>query len=161
MQDGAAEGHALLQDWLSILAAQYNRHILGLSGDTAMQVTARLQPARRQDSLRLPLAHDQVSTQMKLWRKALVCRHLQADVAFESVEALQAVPRLTYGLLRSPLLVRRPDDHPDAATAARLLWVRTPHNSCKCGRFGLQAHWLWCVPSRRCHSHSSEDRMSL
>lgn len=45
-------------------------------------------------------------------------------MAFEAVEALQPVPRLTYGLLRSPLLVRRPDDHPDAATAARLLWVR-------------------------------------
>lgn len=85
-EDGAAEGHALLQDWLSILAAQYNRHILGLSGDTAMQ----------------------------------------ADVAFEAVEALQPVPRLTYGLLRSPLLVRRPDDHPDAATAARLLWAGLP-----------------------------------
>lgn len=47
----------------------------------------------------------------------------QADVAFEAVEALQPIPRLTYGLLRSPLLVRRPDDHPDSATAARLLWV--------------------------------------
>ncbi len=49
--------------------------------------------------------------------------HVQADVAFEAVEALQAVPRLAYGLLRSPLLVRRPGDHPDTATAARLLWV--------------------------------------
>ena len=47
----------------------------------------------------------------------------QADVAFEALEALQPIPRLTYGLLRSPLLVRRPDDHPDSATAARLLWV--------------------------------------
>lgn len=37
-QDGAAEGHALVQDWLAILAAQYNRHILGLSGAAAAQV---------------------------------------------------------------------------------------------------------------------------
>jgi len=54
-------------------------------------------------------------------------------VAFEAVEALQAVPRLAYGLLRSPLLVRRPGDHPDASTAARLLWVRLPATSaCLC-----------------------------
>ncbi len=39
MQDGSAEGHALLHDWLAILAGQYNHHILGLSADTAVQVT--------------------------------------------------------------------------------------------------------------------------
>ena len=33
--DGAAEGHALLHDWLSILTAQYNRCILGLSPEAA------------------------------------------------------------------------------------------------------------------------------
>jgi hypothetical protein len=54
----------------------------------------------------------------------------QADVAFEAVEALQPIPRLTYGLLRSPLLVRRPDDHPDSATARRLLWVGAGRFTC-------------------------------
>ena len=34
-EDGAAEGHALLHDWLAILTAQYNRCILGISADTA------------------------------------------------------------------------------------------------------------------------------
>lgn len=43
--NGAAEGHALLHDWLSILTAQYNRCILGLSPQApAHQVPPPLEP---------------------------------------------------------------------------------------------------------------------
>ena len=47
-------------------------------------------------------------------------------MAFEAVEALQGLPRAVYGLLRSPLLVRRVGQHADGSTAARLLWGSLP-----------------------------------
>ena len=52
--------------------------------------------------------------------------HTQPDVSFDSVETLQPVPRLVYGLLRSPVLTQAPDHHPDLHTALRLLWTALP-----------------------------------
>jgi hypothetical protein len=123
MQDGSAEGHALLHDWLTILAGQYNHHILGLSADTAVQVRVGQHACTATGASESRCRLDRLRT--ALMRPV----SMQADVAFEAVEALQPIPRLTYGLLRSPLLVRRPDDHPDSATAARLLWVGARHST--------------------------------
>lgn len=36
--DGASEGHALLQDWLVLLAEQYNSHVLGAERGTGALV---------------------------------------------------------------------------------------------------------------------------
>ncbi len=52
--------------------------------------------------------------------------HAQPDVSFDAVEALQPVPRLVYGLLRSPVLTQAPGHHPDLHTALRLLWTALP-----------------------------------
>lgn len=120
LQDGSAEGHALLHDWLAILAGQYNHQILGLSADTAAQVTGWAACIHCNSTVSTSSLHGPPSV---TGNNAPGTPGAQADVAFEAVEALQPIPRLTYGLLRSPLLVRRPDDHPDSATAARLLWV--------------------------------------
>ena len=57
---------------------------------------------------------------------SLSCRCPQPDVSFDAVEALQPVPRLVYGLLRSPVLTQAPDHHPDLHTALRLLWTALP-----------------------------------
>ena len=51
---------------------------------------------------------------------------MQPDVSFDSVETLQPVPRLVYGLLRSPVLMQAPGHHPDLHTALRLLWTALP-----------------------------------
>ena len=51
---------------------------------------------------------------------------MQPDVSFDSVETLQPVPRLLYGLLRSPVLTQAPGHHPDLHTALRLLWTALP-----------------------------------
>lgn len=51
---------------------------------------------------------------------------LQVDATFEDAESLQAVPRLVYALLRSPLLGPHPSGHPDTPTALRLLWSALP-----------------------------------
>lgn len=51
---------------------------------------------------------------------------LQVDATFEDAENLQAMPRLVYALLRSPLLGLHPDLHPDTPTALRLLWSSLP-----------------------------------
>lgn len=51
---------------------------------------------------------------------------LQVDATFENAESLQAVPRLVYALLRSPLLGPHPSGHPDTPTALRLLWSALP-----------------------------------
>jgi hypothetical protein len=52
----------------------------------------------------------------------------QVDVAFEAEEALQAVPRLVYGLLRSPVLTQHKGQHPDLHTWLHLLWTALPPN---------------------------------
>lgn len=52
--------------------------------------------------------------------------HMQVDAAFEAVEALQGLPRAVYGLLRSPLVVRRAWHHHDMSTTIRLLWASLP-----------------------------------
>lgn len=52
--------------------------------------------------------------------------NLQMDATFESAESLQAVPRLVYALLRSPLLGPHPGRHPDTPTALHLLWSSLP-----------------------------------
>ncbi len=36
------------------------------------------------------------------------------------------MPRLVYGLLRSPVLTQAPGHHPDLHTALRLLWTALP-----------------------------------
>ena len=55
-------------------------------------------------------------------RKApLTC--LQIDPAFEDCEAIQALPRLVYALLRSPLLSICPGQHPDARASLQQLWT--------------------------------------
>ncbi|KAL3139738.1 hypothetical protein ABBQ38_004043 [Trebouxia sp. C0009 RCD-2024] len=51
---------------------------------------------------------------------------LQVDATFEDAENLQAMPRLVYALLRSPLLGSHPDLHPDTPTALHLLWSSLP-----------------------------------
>ena len=54
------------------------------------------------------------------------CPRLQVDATFEDAESLQAVPRLVYALLRSPLLGPHPARHPDTPTALHLLWSALP-----------------------------------
>ena len=51
---------------------------------------------------------------------------LQIDATFEDAENLQAIPRLVYALLRSPLLGPHPGLHPDTPTALHLLWSSLP-----------------------------------
>ena len=48
---------------------------------------------------------------------------LQIDPAFEDCEAIQALPRLVYALLRSPLLSICPGQHPDARASLQQLWT--------------------------------------
>ena len=48
---------------------------------------------------------------------------LQIDAAFEDCEAIQALPRLVYALLRSPLLSICPGQHPDARASLQQLWT--------------------------------------
>ena len=49
------------------------------------------------------------------------------DASFSSLEALQPLPRLVYGMLASPLLRRvEPGHHPDEACAQRTLWAALP-----------------------------------
>ena len=50
----------------------------------------------------------------------------QIDATFEGAETLQALPRLVYALLRSPLLGEHPHHHPDTRTAVHLLWSSLP-----------------------------------
>ena len=38
-EEGASEGHVLLQSWLALLLAQYNLHILGATSNGGVQVT--------------------------------------------------------------------------------------------------------------------------
>ncbi|DBB07884.1 TPA: hypothetical protein ACH3X3_009279 [Trebouxia sp. C0006] len=51
---------------------------------------------------------------------------LQVDATFEGAETLQAIPRLVYALLRSPMLSPHPDHHPDTRTSLHLLWSSLP-----------------------------------
>lgn len=52
------------------------------------------------------------------------CR--QVDATFEDAEALQAIPRAVYALLRSPMLSHRSEAHPDLRTSLSLLWASLP-----------------------------------
>lgn len=51
---------------------------------------------------------------------------MQVDAMFEEAEALQALPRAVYALLRSPLLSHHPKAHPDMRTHLGLLWASLP-----------------------------------
>lgn len=51
---------------------------------------------------------------------------MQVDAIFEEAEALQALPRAVYALLRSPLLSQHPEAHPDMRTSLCLLWAALP-----------------------------------
>ncbi|KAL0031778.1 hypothetical protein WJX79_006935 [Trebouxia sp. C0005] len=50
----------------------------------------------------------------------------QVDATFEGAETLQAIPRLVYALLRSPMLSPHPSSHPDTRTSLHLLWSSLP-----------------------------------
>ena len=54
------------------------------------------------------------------------CALVQIDATFEDAETLQAMPRLVYALLRSPLLGEHPGRHPDTRAALHALWSALP-----------------------------------
>ena len=72
------------------------------------------------------------------------------------MEALQPVPRLVYGLLRSPVLTQAPGHHPDLHTALRLLWTALPPEELRRAVYPLLSSYTtpdvqarlccWCAP---------------
>ncbi|CAD7704802.1 unnamed protein product [Ostreobium quekettii] len=91
-KEGKQQAALLLQDWLVILAASYDK-----------------------------LTHRHGEGQLH--------EQGQPFVPFEDCEALQAVPRLVYGLLRSPLMLGGqvgPLAHPDLPTFLRHQWTSLP-----------------------------------
>lgn len=95
----------------------------------AMNVCSNAHTPRFRERHMLRVAHSRFGLQDGSNKTSRLTRwHVgwQADVAFEAVEALQGLPRAVYGLLRSPLLVRRAGQHADGSTAARLLWCKLP-----------------------------------
>lgn len=60
---------------------------------------------------------------------------LQVDADLAECEALQAVPRLVYGMLRCALLMQRPGQHPDQHVALSHLWGSLPPSELRCALY--------------------------
>jgi protein transport protein SEC24 len=137
---GPAKGRALLQDWLVLFTAAYNKQ-LGHALASADQASAQgrghcrltalnaLHLGHHTCQMALLLHHVPSSTSSLSLMKACLdhwCCGLQVDAEFADSEALQPVPRLVFALLRSPLLTKRPGDHLDLRAAIFHLWSTLP-----------------------------------
>ena len=60
---------------------------------------------------------------------------VQVDADLAGCKALQAIPRLAYGMLRCALLMQRPGQHPDERVALRHLWASLPHAELRCALY--------------------------
>ena len=60
---------------------------------------------------------------------------VQVDADLAGCKALQAVPRLAYGMLRCALLMQRPGQHPDERVALRHLWGSLPPAELRCALY--------------------------
>ncbi len=60
---------------------------------------------------------------------------MQVDVDLDGCEALQAVPRLVYGMLRCALMMQRPGQHPDERVALKHLWGSLPPSEIRCALY--------------------------
>ena len=59
----------------------------------------------------------------------------QVDADLAGCEALQAVPRLVYGMLRCALMTQRPGQHPDQRVALKHLWGSLPPREIRCALY--------------------------
>ena len=59
----------------------------------------------------------------------------QVDADLAGCKALQAVPRLAYGMLRCALLMQRPGQHPDERVALCHLWGSLPPAELRCALY--------------------------
>ncbi len=59
----------------------------------------------------------------------------QVDADLAGCEALQAVPRLVYGMLRCALMMQRPAQHPDERVALKHLWGNLPPREIRCALY--------------------------
>ena len=66
---------------------------------------------------------------------AYVKMTMQVDADLAGCKALQAVPRLAYGMLRCALLMQRPGQHPDERVALRHLWGALPPAELRCALY--------------------------
>ena len=60
---------------------------------------------------------------------------MQVDADLAGCEALQAVPRLVYGMLRCALMMQRPGQHPDERVALKHLWGSLPPREIRCALY--------------------------
>lgn len=60
---------------------------------------------------------------------------LQVDADLSDCEALQSIPRLVYGMLRSALMMQRPGQHPDERVALSHLWSSLPVREVRCALY--------------------------
>ena len=60
---------------------------------------------------------------------------LQVDADLAGCEALQAVPRLVYGMLRCALMMQRPGQHPDERVALNHLWGTLRPKEIRCALY--------------------------
>lgn len=60
---------------------------------------------------------------------------VQVDADLAGCKALQAIPRLAYGMLRCALLMQRPGQHPDERVALRHLWGSLPPAELRCALY--------------------------
>ena len=60
---------------------------------------------------------------------------MQVDADLAGCEALQAVPRLVYGMLRCALMMQRPGQHPDQRVALSHLWSSLPPTEIRCALY--------------------------
>lgn len=62
---------------------------------------------------------------------------MQVDADLAGCEALQAVPRLVYGMLRCALMMRRPGQHPDERVVLNHLWGSLPPSEIRCALYPM------------------------